>query len=485
MNNRKGILLILSMIIIIMTACSNNAADDIPKNDTAQISEETTAAEETTASRLDDLGTNDFEGREFRVLDANDHPDRHINMPADEQTGDIINDALYTRDALMEEKYNLDIKYTQISMAVDACKVLSSSVQAGDAAYDMVIGPLPGNALGASAVNGVLMNLIDVPYISLEENWWSPLVYNSLRLNNKLYYSASDISPSIYQGSAALYLNKRIYNDYNMTTDYYGLVYDGKWTLNVLEEITKDMRIDIDNDGVYKTTTDFFGFIYELNTLSTDSFMIGAGIDLIHVNKEGKIEIDLMNEKVLDTVTTLTRIMEPYINDSDLYGLNKVSFKSGLSFIMQHYTETALVHLRDMEDDYAILPNPKYDERQDTYRSMLNSWVDAFIAVPLTGDPEFSGFVMEALAYYSYENIRPLVYTITFQDKLTRDEDSVNMLEIIFNTTCLDFSDIYAFGGIPNILHNTIVNDKSFASEYAAVEEKMWTEVDKFIESWG
>ena len=484
MTKHIRILLILSMIIIIITACASNTSDD-PN----QMGDDTTTAvttpEETTVNRLDELGTNDFGGREFHIFDANDHPDMHVNMPADEQTGDIINDALYIRDAYMEEKYNLDIKYTQISMAADACRVLANAVQAGDAAYDMVIGPLPGNALGASAVNGILMNLIDIPYISLEENWWSPLVYNSLRLNNKLYYTASDISPAIYQGIASLYLNKRIYADYNMTTDYYGLVYDGKWTLDVLESMTKDMRLDLDNDGVYKMSKDFFGFIYEPMTLATDSFLIGAGIDLIHVNKEGKIEIDLVNDKVLDTISTLSRLMEPYVNDADLYGLNRGSFKNGLSFIMQHYAETALVHLRDMEDDYAILPTPKYNEQQETYRSMLNSWVDAFIAVPLTADPEFSGFVMEALAYYSFTNIRPLVYTITFQDKLTRDEDSVNMLEIIFNTTCLDFSDIYAFGGIPNILFQAIVNDKPFASEYAAAEEKMWAEVDKFIESWG
>lgn len=45
---------------------------------------------------------------------------------------------------------------------------------------------------------------------------------------------------------------------------------------------------------------------------------------------------------------------------------------------------------------------PKYDENQDSYHSFCNAWMDAFIVIPKTADPEFVGFITEAMDYYSY-----------------------------------------------------------------------------------
>ena len=61
-------------------------------NDETSTCGDTTPAEETTAEpdRLDELGKHDFGGKKFTILDANDHPDWHVNIHGDSLNGDIV-----------------------------------------------------------------------------------------------------------------------------------------------------------------------------------------------------------------------------------------------------------------------------------------------------------------------------------------------------------------------------------------------------------
>ena len=62
---------------------------------------------------------------------------------------------------------------------------------------------------------------------------------------------------------AVFYLNLDLAEDYGIDTDFCQLVRDGKWTLDVVINMTKDMNTDLNGDNVMHASDDFFGFIHQ------------------------------------------------------------------------------------------------------------------------------------------------------------------------------------------------------------------------------
>ncbi len=474
---KRTVSLTLLFAILLTASCGSNSAPEVT---TAVGTDSTTAAVET--DRLDELGDKNFGGRTFTILDANDHPDMHVNIPEDSMNGDIINDALYERDNYIAERYGVDFEYVTGMNGRTGMESLKQTVLAGDDAYTMAIAPLLGGAIGAVALEGVLYDLASNDYLSLDQNWWSHLIYDHLRLGGKMYYTTGDISPTMYQMPACIFLNTRLAADYGIKTDFCGLVRSGKWTVDELIAVNKDMYTDVNGDNVMDLD-DTYGFIHHtLGGFITNCLLTTEGVDLATVNGS-ELTVDIMNERTVNVIEKLKNIIVDikYSDSNDL--LNK-TFKEGRALMAYHYVESASQRFRDMKDDFLILPMPKYDEEQDDYHSFVNTWADAFVAIPTTADPEFAGFVTEALAFWSYKNIRTKAYDVTYKAKTSRDENSAEMLDYIFNNLYIDFNCIYDFGGTAAALTNVLNGNAGLASELAAIKDKTEADIESFTKSW-
>lgn len=58
------------------------------------------------------------------------------------------------------------------------------------------------------------------------------------------------------------------------------------------------------------------------------------------------------------------------------------------------------------------------------------------------------------------------------------------MLDIIFETTYLDFNAIYNFGGTLDTVRLYLLDKAQLVSSMAAAETKVEAEIDKLIETW-
>jgi len=93
-----------------------------------------------------------------------------------------------------------------------------------------------------------------------------------------------------------------------------------------------------------------------------------------------------------------------------------------------------IYQIREMVSDFGIIPPPKYDEKQESYASYVHTGHSSSIGVPVTNDDlALTGAILEDMAYQSYVNVRPAFYDITLKGKLARDEETVLMLDIIYN----------------------------------------------------
>lgn len=141
------------------------------------------------------------------------------------------------------------------------------------------------------------------------------------------------------------------------------------------------------------------------------------------------------------------------------------------------------LNLRNMEADFGIVPPPKLDEAQAEYLSPVNDWWSTLVVVPKTNtQPEMTGQAIEAMGFYGQQIVRPAFIDTTVKSKALRDEDSSEMMELIFKNRVYDAATIFDFGGLRSIDDPLMSRGEgSFASSYAKIEPRAQKAIDKLI----
>lgn len=476
-------LLLCAMLLASAVSCGGSSTQTETGDDTAETESATQASTETETTepdRLDELGAHDYSGSVYTVLDANPNASMHINIPSDEQTGEMINDTLWTRDATIEDRYHLRIDYVQKTEG--GADALRSSVLANDHAYNLVIGTAGGDLAGL-ALDGSLANLLQLPQLSLDQKWWSSLMYDSLRFHDAMYITSGDITPTMYQIAACTFVNTDLAEKYGIDCDFAEEVRGGTWTWDLVGTLSEGVTQDLNGDGQWAYEDDMFG-----NIGCFSSYLIpGCAVDLCTISDDGNtIALTAMSERTVSVCEKLQKVFYPTNPISrDANDFTKSAFKEDRALFLTHITESAAVHLRDMESDYLILPVAKYDEAQSGYRSAVNVWATAYVSVPSTAVDEMTGVVTEALAYWSYKNMRPLAFDLTYKAKTVRDERSIEMLDVVFDNLYCSFAELYDFGGISSVFWDVLSEGGEIASAVEKVTTKAETEIASFTEKWG
>ena len=88
---------------------------------------------------------------------------------------------------------------------------------------------------------------------------------------------------------------------------------------------------------------------------------------------------------------------------------------------------------------------------------------------------------MNALASASVSTITPAYYDVTLQRKHTRDDESKEMLDIIFNSRIFDVVYAYNWGGVRSIANNLTADSNTIASSIASLKTASATALEKYI----
>ena len=485
---KRKLSLMLALLLCAGALCQS-CGDEKGGTETSapQTGDTTTPAAET--DYLDTLGEKDFGGAKFTIrAPSSSGPVAIFNMQIGEVNGEVVNDAQYNRDKYVEQRYNVTIEYIETDSTTDG-STLTNSMLAGDSIGDVIVDSLSEGTGRMSVLfnNKLLQNLLEVPYLQPDREWWSRLMYQNLTINDKLYFTSGDLAPFSYIGPACIYMNLKVADNYGIDeNELYSKVYDGKWTMDVLYSLTKDADNDLNNDGKLDCLNDFFGIVNENNTLTSTLLLATCGVKLSEYNeKTGKLEVNLGAPKVVDTIDRLSQLFKTIDNNGDNTNLFDKNFKFDQSIFALHYVESTVRRFRDMESDYVIYPMPKYEETQETYVSFINPWVNAFIGIPLVQDDlEKTGFITEVLEYLSVQNVRPAIYDVTLKGKALNNEDSMAMLDLIFSTTYLDYNANFKFGGVLDAVNRAIFQGQPYSSAYASCEEKMNAELEEFMKNF-
>ena len=164
MKKSISLILCLCMLLTSFAACAKeNTPETEAPAETSSVSETDTVSSEATAEAVPEEtktvyksnvpeGT-DYGGMSFTVVSFPESAGvwGDCDWSATDITGEVFNDAVYTRTSNVEDLLNIDVKTEYCADANDT-KMLATSVKAADDAYQLYsISPLPGTTRTVSA----------------------------------------------------------------------------------------------------------------------------------------------------------------------------------------------------------------------------------------------------------------------------------------------------------------------------------------------
>ena len=474
-------LLLCAMLAPTFSACDGGEIVDtagVGTSTTADAAETETAAEETRVKH--GVPESDFGGAAFHTLSL-DWQGYKFYFFADEATGDAMNDAIYDRRMRVEE-YTNTVHTVEMEADVNALENrVKKAVQAGEDRYGQVLLHCIYGVASLSG-GGFLRDYGTLPYVDVSAEWWNQRMMDVLRFGKGTYFGVSDyMIPCPY----VIAFNRDMVAEAGMD-DPYALVYDGTWTLDAFSTMAEAAARDLDGDGRF-TDADVYG-VTAGEISKYISFMPSCGQYITEKGEDGQIRLALNTEKTQSIVEKLCAVVSKdgvlYTPASMDHVITDTLFMNGrLLFYLLPVSD--IVHLRDAEITFGLLPYPKYDAAQAEYQSM--DW-GGLQCIPTTvQDPEMVGAVIELLAYESGGTVIPAYYDVLLAGKLARDEDSVKMLDILFDTITYEIGGNYfgfsaGFNDLFYTLGNYVVmnGNSDFASLYAKNEKSAQQTIDKF-----
>ena len=462
MKNKCWLILFLIAVMLTSSACGG---------ETVPSAEDTTASEtlaETETEQVFTLPEADYNGEEFTFLNGNVSY-TYASVVATEQTGETMNDAIYQRNSAVEERYNIKIGEV---ITNDPQADYKKSVTTGDNSFDIAL--LRMEWAFPAVLENTVLSWDNIPYLQLEQDWWVQGSIESMSLMNKVYFAVSQFDTSHFESVRGFVYNKNMAEDLQLPS-LYTLVREGKWTLDVFYDMCTKAAVDLDGNGKF-TNNDCYGVATYPNVFG-NTLMCGVGSILsIGKDKDDIPFFDLDSETHINNLIDVTKLFE---NKNGFMSTEQPLFKSGQS-LFRCCLMSEITSLRDMEDDFGILPAPKRDEEQKEYYNLGGS--PFFMVVPNTAkDLERTGIMMEALAMESMGLIDTAYYDTILMGKTSRDEESVEMLALIFST--LDY-----YHPLANSYLNAPMTDKyicvgnaDYASYFASVRDLINKDIETAI----
>lgn len=434
---------------------------------------ETTAGPEYTAPEIID-----FDGYEYRIYAFEEGYGYLGNFAVEEDTGDTVVSAIYNRNLKVEDMYNVKIS---VAVKTDVMTQMQKCAISGDDFADLTsycIRWQYQNNLYESAAN-----LLNIETLRLESPWWDQDFNNEFTVNGILQSSVGDIIGTDEVCTTAYLYNKRIFEDVGHTSDeLYGSVEKGEWTVERLVGYCSETTADINGDAKMDKN-DRWGSSYDTGTMWI--LFVGSGYSTMQKTSSGEYEMTFDSEKGYDVFKRSLTLFDKNTSIHLETGAEAISaFKNGhtlfIPFLLGNNNQ-----LRDMEDDYGIIPVPKYEAAQEQYYSEASIWTNTVYIPVMVSDLSRTGLITESLAYESQFDFQKAIYDVMLMEKYARDLQSQKMLELIFSTKKWSLDIAADISGLRSILGGLSSSQKdNFMSSVAKIQEQVGVKLDKFIENY-
>ncbi|MCL1794832.1 MAG: hypothetical protein FWG34_13300 [Oscillospiraceae bacterium] len=492
-NMRKlalGFLAFLCVLSLPLVSSCKKGAQENSGDKTAPVAPENESdAEAADGKILPELPETDFGGYEFKyfVWDVTEwggnDTQKHRDLYSESENGEPINDMVYRRNARIEDEYNVVFRQDFVLISKFNSQ-LAKEINSGSSDTDVVFYQMAsmGNLVG----NGLLRNIYDLQYADFTKPWWDANSINDLSIGKKLFGISSAITVMDKMGAQALLFNKNLLQEYQVE-DPYKMVRDGIWTIDKFGEMVKTVSKDLDGNGIMDEN-DLWGLLAIRDSMG--SFSNGCGTFIAGKDASDGVTLTFAGERqygayekildiLLDKNVTYNSL---FLSPNNWMELNIEMFDGNRAFCFWTRLRDCEL-LRGMDTPFGILPVPKNDEQQSRYYTSINPYTSTLLGVPASNaEMERTGMLLEALSAESLYTVQPAYYETTLQGKVARDDESEEMLNIIYKNVCYDIGEILGLGGLEQYVYLVDQNNRNVTSFLDARKEKAQNDIDSLMQ---
>ncbi len=485
-----AIIMLFSSLTVMLASCGGDNGKVTKKDDSAKDDIQAALDQgDIFAERAivdDGLGDEwDFGGRKLRVVC---HNDGYEMFPAEDQInkGDLIKDAKAARNKTVESRLNVDVELTYCAGIDELQEYVSKSILSGSDEFDLIVNHVL--VAGGMVTKNLFQNWYDVPHVDFNKPWWAASTSTELTYDGKCILAISDLCATTITSTCAIAFNKNLANSYDLG-NLYELVLNGDWTYEVLYNAIKDVYVDEDGSGG-ATSGDFYGGAFDIHD-TANAWLWAFDNPVVTKDEEGVPQFTIKSNKINNIMQTL---FDFYYNTKGVASTGNVEEMNGTRMFLAKraiFTPITLGNVtseefRNFEDDYGLLPYPKWDEYQEDYHSHVYG-EHTCLAVPKTAkDLEFIGVCTEALSAESWKTLTPTIYEIALKTRYLRDSESKEVLDILLENRYFDFGFIYDNwqGHAYTVMFMLRDKKENFESYYESKERNAKMQLKKVIRAF-
>lgn len=475
---KKCSLLILAALLL--ASCGGTDTPGAQTDAPGSTAQETEPAVTERVPAPTDLPEVDYSGETFTIWMRSTAVSYAVTDVISEGTdGEIINDSVYDRNTRLEDRFGITLEgVAKDTPSADAKREIMS----GSDTFDIITDCM--TELNGMASESYLVDWYSLPHFDPSDAWWDENAAENLSLGGKLYMMVSDVSMNASSRARFLYINKKIASDYDIELPY-DLVREGKWTWDKFTEMVNTVSSDLNGDGVMDGN-DLWGMLIE----SPDYFLTGCGVLFTEKNADDVPEMALVTERNSSVIEAVGGFWNdkkcvidydratkdvPLGSFAHIFDLGRSMFAADHFLFLQNGANVAY-QFSNMNSEYGILPNPKFDETQAEYHHLMDPLACAW-SIPITnGNPEMADIIMNWWGYLSSNTLVDAFYEATIKYKRLNAPEDAEMLDIIRSSIRYEFSSVASIGVVD------VARDAVKKGNLASVYEKKSKSIEKKLE---
>ncbi|MBQ1205705.1 MAG: hypothetical protein IIX67_00725 [Clostridia bacterium] len=442
----------------------------------------------------------DYDGRTVKVLTLAAYqikPEDNPEYASENMTAVLTAASESTR--LVEQLLNVKVEEEGISTGSryggPFYKRVYNDAMSQTADYLFIMPALTEAAMLAS--DGLLYDLNAL--VDLKNPWWCKEFNDAVTIAGKTYFASGDITTVGVASTMIVLYNKEIEKKHGLAQKYgyesmYEMVDKKAWTQDGMFEMAKSVYTDSNENNVCDPD-DMVGMSAQHNVVYW--LLRSGGISVCTLDEDGYPVLTVNNERAISLITKAQEYCQDPQNGLVIADEHKPE-GGGINPCVQAFIDgrglfffnaiSAMDTIRSMEDDFGVLPCPMFDNTQDNYTCNVGAWTSNCIAIPTSvaeSDLELAVQFIESLGAVSRKKLTPTYFEQTLQYQISRDDDSMRMLELINENRVPDLSEMYRWGKMMQTIADLRTAPVgTFVSAYDAIDEQTIIEIEETVEKF-
>jgi len=388
----------------------------------------------------------DFGGYTFNMLVDTTNYNKEFVAESD---GDLIKDAVVSRQDYIEEYVGIDFAFTETTGGYNNMEGYANEIEIASGAgtpYDLALAyNLIPPVVAAKGLSKDLAESENLKLLETEKPYWGQTFRDEVQIQSRIFWMSDNSSWNNVRNMLCMYVNLEYFsrvNEGKTKADLYAMVDNKTWTIdnlialiqNSYNDDTLDQAVD---DG------DSFGLQAAESGAWLDNWIYAAGFRHTEKNAEGLYEWTWGNQEFIDFV----KWWQEKLGDKNIDKQDTTQYKMFKESRAMFALSTVGMTEQNLELEYTVLPLPLYNRNiKDGYSTPFSNTYSSYLIPKAAATEAFerSATVLELLAAEGNRRLAPVYFEIYLKrQSAAEDPDMQRMFNIIRNSIVFDLGYLY------------------------------------------